>query len=330
MFFLLISLATFLSLLQLVDPSAITPTEILDLKTIVRPQSSLNTHDSTISSAYTNNHDTMSNASYNAFNNLPKISSVARSNSLRCSSPPKTFQREPHIPNPVQEEGPQPHSQLQQQQMTMAQQYPLMHQLDPRKLPPNNNNNIQPHPAMMNGKMSHQQAPQVANNNTPGPFMPPTQQTQLPPSMGPLQLQQYHFQHNNQAQPMLPKENGQHGPLRHLPEHANNNPERASVTSSIHSNSIQPAATNQPQSHSQTSTASAAAAGVNGNKQEQRLTHEQFRAALQLVVSPGDPRENLENFIKIGEGSTGTVWIAAEKNSSEFIFYSAFSCRLDE
>lgn len=36
-----------------------------------------------------------------------------------------------------------------------------------------------------------------------------------------------------------------------------------------------------------------------------------------MVVSAGDPRENLENFIKIGEGSTGTVWIAAEKNTSE-------------
>jgi len=40
------------------------------------------------------------------------------------------------------------------------------------------------------------------------------------------------------------------------------------------------------------------------------LSHEQFRAALQVVVSPGDPREELENFIKIGEGSTGIVCIA--------------------
>lgn len=38
----------------------------------------------------------------------------------------------------------------------------------------------------------------------------------------------------------------------------------------------------------------------------------QFRAALQMVVSPGDPRENLDNFIKIGEGSTGIVCIATE------------------
>lgn len=46
--------------------------------------------------------------------------------------------------------------------------------------------------------------------------------------------------------------------------------------------------------------------------EQQRLSHEQFRAALQMVVSPGDPRDNLENFIKIGEGSTGIVCIASE------------------
>ncbi|OXA59113.1 serine/threonine-protein kinase PAK 5 isoform X2 [Folsomia candida] len=48
---------------------------------------------------------------------------------------------------------------------------------------------------------------------------------------------------------------------------------------------------------------------------EIRLTHEQFRAALQMVVSPGDPRDNLENFIKIGEGSTGIVCIATDKTT---------------
>eukprot|EP00095_Tigriopus_kingsejongensis_P007210 maker-scaffold1268_size51707-snap-gene-0.13 protein:Tk07210 transcript:maker-scaffold1268_size51707-snap-gene-0.13-mRNA-1 annotation:"serine threonine-protein kinase pak mbt" len=45
------------------------------------------------------------------------------------------------------------------------------------------------------------------------------------------------------------------------------------------------------------------------------LSHEQFRAALQMVVSPGDPREALENFIKIGEGSTGIVCIASDRRS---------------
>lgn len=52
-------------------------------------------------------------------------------------------------------------------------------------------------------------------------------------------------------------------------------------------------------------------------KQEQRLTHEQFRAALQMVVSAGDPRENLDHFNKIGEGSTGTVCIATDKSTGE-------------
>ncbi|KAF7487728.1 Serine/threonine-protein kinase PAK mbt [Sarcoptes scabiei] len=47
---------------------------------------------------------------------------------------------------------------------------------------------------------------------------------------------------------------------------------------------------------------------------EQKVTHEQFRAALQMVVNPGDPREFLENFVKIGEGSTGIVCIAFDKN----------------
>lgn len=34
-----------------------------------------------------------------------------------------------------------------------------------------------------------------------------------------------------------------------------------------------------------------------------------------MVVCPGDPRESLENFIKIGEGSTGIVCIATEKGT---------------
>jgi len=61
--------------------------------------------------------------------------------------------------------------------------------------------------------------------------------------------------------------------------------------------------------------AAAAQAAQEQQQQQQRLTHEQFRAALQMVVSPGDPRVNLDTFIKIGEGSTGVVCIAIEKNS---------------
>lgn len=35
-----------------------------------------------------------------------------------------------------------------------------------------------------------------------------------------------------------------------------------------------------------------------------------------MVVSHGDPRENLEEFMKIGEGSTGTVCIALDKSTN--------------
>ncbi|XP_030052182.1 serine/threonine-protein kinase PAK 5 isoform X1 [Microcaecilia unicolor] len=57
--------------------------------------------------------------------------------------------------------------------------------------------------------------------------------------------------------------------------------------------------------------------GSASDQHPSRVSHEQFRAALQLVVSPGDPREYLDNFIKIGEGSTGIVCIATEKHSGK-------------
>ncbi|XP_046692810.1 serine/threonine-protein kinase PAK 6b isoform X1 [Silurus meridionalis] len=47
------------------------------------------------------------------------------------------------------------------------------------------------------------------------------------------------------------------------------------------------------------------------------VTHAQFKAALQMVVDNGDPRTYLENFVKIGEGSTGVVCIAREKHSGK-------------
>lgn len=35
-----------------------------------------------------------------------------------------------------------------------------------------------------------------------------------------------------------------------------------------------------------------------------------------MVVSHGDPRQNLEEFMKIGEGSTGTVCIAFDRSTN--------------
>uniref|UniRef100_A0A8D0DSU6 non-specific serine/threonine protein kinase n=1 Tax=Salvator merianae TaxID=96440 RepID=A0A8D0DSU6_SALMN len=54
-------------------------------------------------------------------------------------------------------------------------------------------------------------------------------------------------------------------------------------------------------------------------REPQRVSHEQFRAALQMVVDPGDPRSYLDNFIKIGEGSTGIVCIATVKSSGKLV-----------
>lgn len=62
--------------LPLVDPSEITPTEILDLKTIVRGH-----NDPRIARIVQGDKNTE--------NGLPKMSTVARSNSLRSSSPPR-------------------------------------------------------------------------------------------------------------------------------------------------------------------------------------------------------------------------------------------------
>ena len=51
------------------------------------------------------------------------------------------------------------------------------------------------------------------------------------------------------------------------------------------------------------------------DNQSPSLSHEQFRAALQMVVSAGDPRTQLQDFLKIGEGSTGIVCIATDNES---------------
>ena len=45
------------------------------------------------------------------------------------------------------------------------------------------------------------------------------------------------------------------------------------------------------------------------------VTHEQFKAALRMVVDQGDPRLLLDSYVKIGKGSTGIVCLAREKHS---------------
>lgn len=49
-----------------------------------------------------------------------------------------------------------------------------------------------------------------------------------------------------------------------------------------------------------------------------------------MVVSAGDPRENLENFMKIGEGSTGTVCIATDRSTGNLIFFLSKKCKISK
>ncbi|KAL0165314.1 hypothetical protein M9458_041067, partial [Cirrhinus mrigala] len=77
-----------------------------------------------------------------------------------------------------------------------------------------------------------------------------------------------------------------------------------------------PAPTGSPASPSGASSPTLRAAQTPDSVPESpKVTHEQFKAALQMVVDKGDPRSYLENFVKIGEGSTGVVCIAREKHS---------------
>uniref|UniRef100_A0A183URG7 non-specific serine/threonine protein kinase n=1 Tax=Toxocara canis TaxID=6265 RepID=A0A183URG7_TOXCA len=46
------------------------------------------------------------------------------------------------------------------------------------------------------------------------------------------------------------------------------------------------------------------------DENKNRLSHDEFRAALKTVVLSGDPRADLANFAQIGEGSTGIVMTA--------------------
>lgn len=96
--------------LPLVDPSEITPTEILDLKIIVRPHLNNNKIDDSLLSQSTIGNATGQPVPTNGIV-LPKTSHVARSNSLRSSSPPRMrrdLRGNANVPPSVPEEPTQP------------------------------------------------------------------------------------------------------------------------------------------------------------------------------------------------------------------------------
>lgn len=49
------------------------------------------------------------------------------------------------------------------------------------------------------------------------------------------------------------------------------------------------------------------------------LSHDEFREALRMVVNADDPREVLDQFVKIGEGSTGIVCIAKDRRTEKHV-----------
>ncbi|KAI4464120.1 serine/threonine-protein kinase tao [Holotrichia oblita] len=257
--------------LPLVDPSEITPTEILDLKTIVRGD-----HKS-------ENRLSMQQVKPNNNTNgivLPKTSNVARSNSLRSSSPPrlrKDARHNTNVPPAVPEE--------------QILQYPSMRR-DPSISKPQVRESSPAERSVSNHEVQNAQI----NGNVPETFptfqQPTRDVNQISPAGSITSVPAVIPQHQTNHLPGVPQQGITHAgyPLR--PDQNQN---------------VKNGPTLNPSTTSTTSSS--------GKHHEQRLTHEQFRAALQMVVSPRDPRDNLEQFVKIGEGSTGTVCIARERNT---------------
>ena len=54
-------------------------------------------------------------------------------------------------------------------------------------------------------------------------------------------------------------------------------------------------------------------------RDRQQMSQDRFRATLQLLTSPNDPRRDLEGFVKIGEGSTGNVYTARRISTNQIV-----------
>ncbi|KAH0810169.1 hypothetical protein MTP99_011934 [Tenebrio molitor] len=254
--------------LPLVDPSEITPTEILDLKTIVRGD---HRSDSRLS---------IQNKTPNGIA-LPKTSNVARSNSLRSSSPPRLrrdHRNNANVPPAVPEEQILQYTSMRRDPSISKPQVressPAERSLSNHEVPnPHLNGNVQEGYLGGYGRGEHPQVSPVGSMASAGLSQLGAHSHSSHGSHQSLQQAGYPIRHD-QNQNL--KNGGQ------VPNHG--------ATGAV----------------AQTSTT---------KHHEQRLTHEQFRAALQMVVSSKDPRENLERFVKIGEGSTGTVCIAHDRNT---------------
>lgn len=215
--------------LPLVDPSEITPTEILDLKTIVRGD-----HKS-------ENRLSMHQAKPNNTNGivLPKTSNVARSNSLRSSSPPRLRKDNRHnanVPPAVPEE--------------QILQYPSI-----RRDPSISKPQVRESSPAERSVNNHETPNAQVNGNVPETF--PTYQgtrdaAQVSPAGSTTSVPPIATQHLNNHLPSVPHQNTSHV----------NYPVRPDQNQNVKNGST----LNPP---SVTSTSSA------GKHHEQRLTHEQ-------------------------------------------------------
>ncbi|XP_055946866.1 serine/threonine-protein kinase PAK 5-like isoform X1 [Argiope bruennichi] len=317
----------------IIDPSQITPIEMMDIKshTIVR-------------GSYGSN-------SVQVHRNGPI--SVTRSNSLRKESPPQ-IRRDylSRLPPPVPEDeahhpppgGPPvyhghfPHHHGHQHiphsnrgQVHPAGGYrrdtsPFGQERAPKGVGPPPFDSIEDHvrPRDRDGDWNHDQPYHTEVPNKMPPVPPPVAQNQYPPhtSHHPPNPSAHRAQvPNGNTQPPQHINNKQNinnnnHQVEHVPAPVGNKPTRPQFTPKEQQQP--PVENNKEHVKPELRPPTKPSTGQNQNQnhlEQQRLSHEQFRAALQMVVSPGDPRDNLENFIKIGEGSTGIVCIASEKST---------------
>ena len=54
-------------------------------------------------------------------------------------------------------------------------------------------------------------------------------------------------------------------------------------------------------------------------KERQQMSQDRFRATLQSLTNPNDPRHDLEGFVRIGEGSTGNVYTARQISTNKIV-----------
>ena len=174
------------------------------------------------------------------------------------------------------------------QQQQIPRPPPDYHQIPNRNNPPENHHGPRPPPSIRQEQQQMPMPPRNLNNQMP-PQVFPKPHERLSPRLP---------DHEHLGSPRLPQVPQPQGSLPPLPPKSEPTPPPPPLT--------------DPPMDSTDSLRNGDRGGTNGSS----LSHEQFRNALQMVVSRGDPRDKLENFIKIGEGSTGIVCIAMDRSGS--------------